>query len=200
MVIRSVAETRACLSCGSQEDAVAVPIAARMAFNASAASDIPRAAARAAKRAFSTADGRAVIEGAVNRVVGQLIRGWGPGDNVGARYDCRAPGRAGRRSADVGVAPLRALQVGDVAIDQLRHGVPGDLQLDVARGTYPPRASSRVDEKDRPGIWPISHKTSEFFPLIAGLDPKNSDKKTGALLENQPLSKSVPPPSRAWRT
>jgi hypothetical protein len=40
-----------------------------MALNASAASDIPRAAARAVNRAFSSFEGRAVMEGAVDRGV-----------------------------------------------------------------------------------------------------------------------------------
>jgi hypothetical protein len=153
MVIRSVAETRASLSCGSQEDAVPVPIAARMAFNASAASDIPRAAAREAKRAFSTADGRAVIEGAVDGVVRQLIGDWEPGDCVGARCDCRSPGRTSHRSAGVDMAPLQALQVGKFASDQSRRGVPGNLELDVAREPtrteLPARSKKKIGQVSR---------------------------------------------------
>jgi hypothetical protein len=63
-----------------------------MAMSASADSDMPARSAKQVNRAFSAAEGRAVIEGAVDRGVRQLIGDSGPGDCVGTRYDRRGPG------------------------------------------------------------------------------------------------------------
>jgi hypothetical protein len=132
MVIRSVAESRASLSCGSKEKAVLVPIAARMALNANAASDIPRAAATEAKRAFSSAEGRAVIDGAVDRVV-RLMDDSGPSDCAGVGDDGRLPGQLGHPCDPVAFAPLQVLQAVGFAIDRPQRGVPPVFALDVAR-------------------------------------------------------------------
>ena len=132
MVIRSVAATRASLACGSREEAVPVPIAARMALNANAASDIPRAAAIEAKRAFSSAEGRAVIDGVVDWVV-RLMGDSGPSNWAGAGDDGRLPGQPGHPRDLVDFAPLRVLQVVGFAIDRPRRGVPPNFAPDVAR-------------------------------------------------------------------
>src|SRR3989449_8038883 len=72
MVIRSVAATRGAVGETCCRESVA--ITARMAVNASADSDRPRAAASVAKRSFSSGEGRAVIEGSVDLAERQVMR------------------------------------------------------------------------------------------------------------------------------
>jgi hypothetical protein len=71
-VIRSVAGVRPLVAQGSREPE-SVAITARIAVSASADSDKPRAAARAANRSFSSGEVRTVIEGADDSAERQVM-------------------------------------------------------------------------------------------------------------------------------